>query len=111
MGLIVDVIVAYVIKLILRTVRRWQSRNWPLVMGRIDRSVVGGGWVFNCPTVEVAYTYDFKRQTYSAIDRKPFLSDKLATLDAGDFKVGAMAKVRVNPVRPQQSFIPRSWAR
>jgi hypothetical protein len=109
MGLIADVIIVYVFKLILRTIRRCQSSKWQLVMGRIDRSVVGGGWVLNCPTVEVDYTYEFEGQTYTAIDRKPFLSDKLATLDAEDFKVGEMAKVRVNPVQPQQSFVPRSW--
>src|SRR5712675_848316 len=103
-GLVLDVIIAYLIKSMLRTIRRWQSRNWHLVMGRIDSSVVGGGWVWNCPTVEVGYTYDFKGQTYSAIDHKPFLSDKLATLDAESFKVGEKAKVRVNPVQPQQSF-------
>ena len=109
MGLIADVIIAYLIKLILRTIRRWQSRNWQLVMGRIDSSVVGGGWVLNCPTVELGCTYEFNGQTYSAIDRKPFLSDKLAMLDAESFKVGDMAKVRVNPAQPQQSFIPRMW--
>lgn len=108
-GLVVDVIIAYLIKLMLRSIRRWQSRKWQLVMGRIDSSLVGGGWVLNCPTVELGYTYEFNGQTYNDIDCKPFLSDRLATLDAETFKVGETAKVRVNPNQPQQSFIPRRW--
>jgi len=51
----------------------WGSNKWPVIQAKVDSSWLDGGWIWNCPTAEVAYTYNFEGQTYSAIDSKPFL--------------------------------------
>jgi hypothetical protein len=105
LGLIIDVLIAYLIKLILRLCRGWGSNSWKLVKAKIDSSSAEGGWVWNCPTAEIAYTYDFDGHTYSGSDAKPFLSDTLAKEYVDRFKAGETVVVRVNPARPERSVL------
>ena len=99
-GLILDVIIAYLIKSALRLRRAWGSSKWQRVQVKVDSSWLGGGWVWNCPTAEVAYTYEFAGQTYSAIDRNPFFLTETAKGQVERFRPGEAAIVRVNPVQP-----------
>ena len=75
---------------------------------RVDSCYLAGGWVWNCPTAEVAYTYKFAGQTYSAIDSNPFLSETSAKVELDRFKEGKHAVVRVNPRQPHESVM--KWA-
>ena len=59
----------------------------------------------NCPTVEIAYTYEFRGETYSAIDTSPFLTETFAKERVERFKAGETAVVRVNPEKPQRSVL------
>jgi len=63
--------------------------------------------VWNCPTVEVSYTYDLDGNTYSATDTKPFFYDNSAKSEAERFVPGQTAFVRVNPQEPQRSILRR----
>jgi hypothetical protein len=49
-------------------------------------SPVAGGWVWNSPTTEFAYTYEYAGQTYSAIDSNPFLSESSAEVELERFR-------------------------
>ena len=104
-GLVIDVVIAYIIRLIVRVFRLWRGSRWQLANARINSSSVGGGWVWNCPTTEIAYTYDFGGQTYSGIDTTPFMSKSSAEDKAELFKGGETAKVRVNPSEPERSVL------
>lgn len=105
MGLILDVVIAYLVKSAMRLRRLWGSSKWPLVRAKVDSSWLDGGWVWNCPTAEVAYTYDFEGQTYSAIDSKPFLIENSVKERLGHYQAGETVRVRVNPVQPQRSVL------
>ena len=107
-GLVVDVVIAYVIKSALRLRRLWGSSRWPAVHARVDSSSLGGGWVWNCPTAEIAYTYEFAGQTYSAIDSNPFFLTETAKGQVERFRRGEAAIVRVNPVQPTRSVLKQS---
>jgi len=107
-GLVIDIVIAFLIKSALRLGRAWGSSKWQRVKAKIDSSWLGGGWVWNCPTTEVAYTYEFAGQTYSAIDSNPFLSESSANVELERFKAGEQAVVRVNPIEPKRSVI--KWA-
>jgi len=107
-GLVIDIVIAFLIKSALRLRRAWGSSKWQRVKAKIDSSWLGGGWVWNCPTTEVAYTYEFAGQTYSAIDSNPFLSESSAHVELERFKAGEQAVVRVNPIEPKRSVI--KWA-
>jgi len=79
-----------------------------LVKARVDSSWLGGGSVWNCPTAEVAYTYEIDGQTYSAVDNHPFLSRTFANEQVERFPSGETAIVRVNPMKPQRSVLKRA---
>ena len=107
-GLVIDILIAFIVKSALRLRRAWGSGKWQRVKARVDSSCLAGGWVWNCPTTEVAYTYEFAGQTYSGIDSNPFLSESSAKVELELFKPGKYALVRVNPMQPQRSVI--KWA-
>jgi Protein of unknown function (DUF3592) len=107
-GLVIDIVIAFLIKSALRLRRAWGSGKWQRVKARVDSSSLAGGWVWNCPTTELAYTYEFAGQTYSVIDTNPFLSEGSAKVELECFKPGKYALVRVDPVQPRRSVI--KWA-
>ena len=107
-GLILDVIIAYLIKSALRLRRAWGSSKWQRVHAKVDSSWLGGGWVWNCPTAEVAYTYEFAGQTYSATDSDPFFLTETAKGQVERFRPGESAIVRVNPVQPTRSVLKQA---
>ena len=107
-GLVIDILIAFVIKSALRLRRAWGSGKWQRVKARVDSSCLAGGWVWNCPTTEIAYTYEIAGQTYSVIDSNPFLSESSAKVEVERFRPGKYAVVRVNPMQPQRSVI--KWA-
>ena len=107
-GLVIYILIAFLIKSALRLRRAWGSGKWQRVEAKVDSSYLAGGWVWNCPTTEVAYTYKFAGQTYSAIDTNPFLSEGSANVELERFRPGKHAVVRVNPMQPQRSVL--KWA-
>ena len=108
MGAIIDVLIAFIIKLLLRMKRGWGSGNWELVKAKIENSSVGGGWIWNCPTAEVAYAYQFSGQTYRTVDTKPFLSDQFAKAYVACFKADDTVLVRVKADEPERSILRKS---
>jgi len=104
-GLVIDILIAFLIKSALRLRRAWGSGKWQRVEAKVDSAHLVGGWVWNCPTTEVAYTYKFAGETYSAIDTNPFLSKSSAEVELERFRQGNRAVVRVNPLQPQRSVI------
>jgi hypothetical protein len=97
LGLIIDVVIAYLIKLTLRFGRAWGSGSWKLLGAKIDSSRFDDNWVWNCPTVRIAYTYGIGGETYSGEDSRPFFSSRFGEEDAECFKPGETAIVRVDP--------------
>jgi hypothetical protein len=74
-GFVIDVVIAYIVRLMLRLRRPWGSSRWLSVGAKVDSAWVGGGVVWNCPTAEVAYTYEVDGQTYSGIEFLSSTSD------------------------------------
>ena len=104
-GLVIDVVIAYLIKSTLRFCHFWGSRNWKSVPAKIDSSWVDGGFVWNCYEADIALTYKFEGQTYSTIDRKPYFLQNSAKLRVERYRAGETATIRVNPVQPQESVL------
>ena len=106
-GLVIDVLIAYMIKLIIRLGRVWRSRSWRPVTAKIVASRFEDNWVFNCPTVHIAYIYQIDGQTYNGTDSTPFLFSSNGRIDAECFKRGGTATVRVDPREPERSVLRR----
>jgi hypothetical protein len=108
LGLILDVVIAYLIKLMLRFGRLWGSNSWRAVAAKIVASRLDDNWVWNCPTVHIVYTYQIDGQTYSGMDSKPFFFSSNGEIDAESFKPGETATVRVDPHQLGRSVLKRA---
>jgi Protein of unknown function (DUF3592) len=104
-GLVLDVVIAYLIKSALRWRRFWKSSKWERVQATVHSSRVGGGYVWNCPTAEVAYSYNFAGERYSALDSDPFFFSNSAEEAAERLRAGEKVIVRVNPALPEESVL------
>lgn len=104
-GLVLDVVIAYVIKVALRWRHAWRSSNWQRVPARVNSSRVGGGYVWNCPTADVVYSYEFAGEKHSAIDRNPFFLTRSAEEATARLRAGETVVARVNPTQPQESVL------
>jgi uncharacterized protein DUF3592 len=108
LGLIIDVVIAYLIKLIVRVGLVLESKSWKQLPAKIDSSSFADEWVWNCPTVHVTYSFQLDGQNYSGEDSKPFFFSGRGEDDAERFKAGQTVVVRVNPHRPQRSVLRRA---
>jgi hypothetical protein len=108
MGLVIDVLIAFLAKLFVRFHRTWGCRDWPRVQATLQSSSVGGGWTLNCPTTELTYRYSFQGEGYVSCDRKPFFSGSSAKGYVARYGPGATPWVRVNPNDPSQSVLRRA---
>ena len=79
-----------------------------LLSAKIDSSRFDDNWVWNCPTVHIAYTYELGGETYSGEDSRPFFFSRFGEEDAECFKPGETAIVRVDPQEPQRSILRRA---
>ena len=104
-GLVLDVVIAYLIKSALRWRRFWKSSKWERVQATVHSCRVGGGYVWNCPTAEVVYSYKFAGERYSAIDRNPFFFTTSAEEATERFQARENVMVRVNPDLPEESVL------
>jgi hypothetical protein len=104
-GLVLDVIIAYIIKNAVRWRRACGSSKWERLQARVHSSQVGGGFVWDCPTAEVVYSYQFGGERYSAIDSNPFFFSASAEEAAARLRARENVTVRVNPARPEESVL------
>ena len=59
-GLVIDAVIAYLIKSALRFYRFWGSHNWKSVRAKIDSSWLDGSFVWNCYEADVATAINLK---------------------------------------------------
>jgi Protein of unknown function (DUF3592) len=104
-GLDIDVVIAFLIKVMLRLWRARGSGSWKAVRAQIDSCRFDDSWAANCPTVHIGYTYEYEGKTYSGRDSKPYLSSRFAEEYAERFREGETAMVRVNPQHPEKSVL------
>jgi hypothetical protein len=107
-GLFIDVFIAYLVKWTLRLVRAKGSGGWKSVAARLDSSRLDDSWVWNCPTVHIACSYEFEGRSHAATDSKPFLSGTFAKEYLERLKVRETVLVRVNPQQPERSVLRES---
>ncbi len=107
-GLFLDIWIVYLSRLLLRLWRSWGSSTWKKLEAKVDSSLVlKGSGFWDCTTVEIAYSYNFEDQTFSATDSKPYLITRFAEQRVERFRSGEIAVIRVNPQRPQRSILKR----
>lgn len=103
-GLYLDVVIEYLIRVIARTIKRRRSREWPSTKATVVSSDCPK--TSSCDLAEVVYLYRFKDERYSGTDQKPFLSQSSAKDYISHFPTGTEFDVRVKPDDPEVSIVP-----
>ena len=78
-GLVIDIYIEYLYRVLWRAVKRYGSRAWPLAKATVTTcSYPRAG--FGCDVAEVYYTYRVDGELFTGIDEKPFTCVILAKI-------------------------------
>jgi hypothetical protein len=104
-GLVLDIIVEYLIRVIGRAIKRYRSRAWPTVTATVVSSAcpLSG---YGCQVAEVVYSYRIKGERYLGTNKKPFISSDSGADYVRRFVRGTEFTVRVKPEDPEVSVVP-----
>jgi len=103
-GLFVDIIVEYLIRVIGRGIKRRRSRGWPTVRATVANSECPKS--SGCNLAEVTYLYSVNGERYSGTNKKPFILHDSGEEYVRDFVPGKEFAVRVKPDDPEVSIVP-----
>ena len=94
-----DVLIAFLVRVFIRGVKLLQSRNWPIVKAKVVSAKRNDGSL-----AEIHYRYSVHGKNYTDVYKVPF-----CVVDAGDFarrfEPGDELKVRVKPDKPSVSVL------
>jgi hypothetical protein len=109
-GLFLDIFIEYVFRILLRGIRLFRSRHWPVV----NASVLSAGCPqsgLGCTVANVDYEYDANGVKYAESFEKPFIASTSGMAYAQQFVKGADFLVRVKPGDPSVSVAaPQDWS-
>jgi hypothetical protein len=99
-GWFADVLIEWLIRLVVRAVRKLNSMSWPVVdatvtNARCERASYG------CHVADVFFDYSFRGQDFSGIHEEPFLIHSVGEDYANRFVAGRRIRVRVKPAHPE----------
>ena len=99
-GFVIDIFVAFAVRMAINLLRMFKARNWPTVSGRvIRRSLQEPG--YGCEFVELKYKYKWDGERYEGVFREPFLFRHSNAFDHAT--ADSEISIRVNPADPEKS--------
>src|SRR5436305_1954052 len=99
-----DVVIGFLIRTIVRFVRKRSSETWPVETGTIS-SVMCPAAVYGGPVAELTYTYIHKGEYYSGLHRKAFMLRNSAENYISRIPIGSQIPVRFKPSQPETSVV------
>jgi hypothetical protein len=102
-GLVLDIYIGFLLRLIVMQWRGVASRNWPVVSGSVVRCYFekrdfGGDFV----VLRYKYKADFER--FQGEIKKPYIYPNYADAFVRHHSAGSELRVRINPKDPTRSF-------
>ncbi|HYU47571.1 MAG TPA: hypothetical protein VEK84_15510 [Terriglobales bacterium] len=104
LGWYMDVLVGYVIRLVILTIRARGSRRWRLEKATVTASNYDG-YAYGGPVAEVIYTYTHEGELFAGIHQEPFILNSSAEEYAARFPRGGDVIVRVKSGEPEVSIV------
>ena len=103
-GLVLDIYVEYLFRVIFRFFKARGSTSWPVVTAKttITNCRAGG---FGCAVANIAYKYRVDGELYTGADSSPFVYTSSAKAYLEDHPPGTELVVRVRPNRPSYSVV------
>jgi hypothetical protein len=103
-GLVLDIFVVYLLRVVVRTWRRRGTSEWTLQKANIENiSCPLIAW--GCPIAEVVYLYKIDDETYSGSESVPFIWRSSAEDYVRRHPQGSVLTVRVKPGDPETSIM------
>jgi uncharacterized protein DUF3592 len=104
-GWVLDILVEYLVRVVMRIVQLLRSRSWPTVIAQVTSSFyVKAG--FGCDIVEIDYKYRVNGQSYTGMHKKPWFG-AWGDEYAARFPRGTELVVLVKPGEPSVSVMER----
>lgn len=72
MGLFIDIYVEYLIRVIIRLVRRWNAKSWTVVTAEITAASYRAGGI-GCAVADIGYRYEIDDQVHIGTNSVPFI--------------------------------------
>ncbi len=103
-GLVLDIYVEFIFRVIVRLFRARGSRSWPVVKAEVTATYHDPGG-FGCAVANIAYQYKLNGELYAGTDANPFVSDSSAKDYLENYPTGSELLVRVKPGSPDFSVV------
>ena len=103
-GLVLDIYVEFIVRVIIRLLRARGSKAWPVIKGKITGINLRPGG-FGCAVADVAYSYRSDGELYTGTDAVPFVWTSTAENYLEGHPRGSELLVRVSPGDPGVSVV------
>jgi hypothetical protein len=101
-GLILDNIVVFLYRVIVRAADQYRSRNWATTVGVVENAYSEGG---SYPFAEVVYTYSVNNQNYSGRYTKGYWLEASARQYINHFPEAGKLVIRYQTEKPGTSSV------
>ena len=95
-GLVLDIYVEFVVRIMLRFFRARGSKSWPVVSAKVTATYCDPGG-FGCAVANIAYKYRFEGEVFTGIDANPFVAGNSAKNYLEYHSPGSELLIRVKP--------------
>ena len=103
-GWFVDIFVEYLIRTVVRIVKRRGSSTWPVAKATVTSTACPNA-VYGCDVAEVDYTYRVEGELYTGTNEKPFILHNSWEDYVRRYAQGTEFTVRVKPDNPALSIV------
>ena len=102
-GLVLDILVEFIVRVIIRFFRAWGAESWPVVQAKVTRTGYRGG--YGCSVADINYQYRIDGELFTGADANPFMSGSSAKDYLENYRRGTELPVRVKPGSPQVAVL------
>jgi hypothetical protein len=103
-GFVLDIIIEYLARILIRFIRAFRARTWPTERAKITSTGYRPGG-FGCAVADLAYSYSFAGKLYAGTNANPFMWTSSAKDYSDQYAGGDEIIVRLNPEKPESSVM------
>src|SRR5579864_7632011 len=103
LGLVIDVYVEYLFRVMVRFLKRWNARSWKVVTAKVTATGYRSG--FGCAVADLSYKYKFDGRAYTGTNSVPFIYDRSAKEYIEHYAPKSQIIIRVKPGDPGLSVV------
>ncbi len=102
-GLVIDIYVEFLIRVIIRFFKTRGSAAWPIIEAKVTSTGRRGG--YGCDVADVNYHYRVEGELYAATDSVPFIFMNSAEQYLEEHSAGSKLLVRIKSGSPECSIV------